>query len=427
MRRALLLLVLPAAALLALPAAPALARTAPKVNLVSPMRVKVGGTLTIRGKGFSARKKRNTVIFRAPNGRSAFAKPIRAGRRKLILRVPSSLQAMLTKQSGGKPAPTRFQLRVLSGSFSKYTSKRVSPLVVSGGKAAAADCDADGAPNKSDSDDDNDLIPDGREASYKTDTCLKDTDGDGVEDGFEQESALDLNQRAVPYPGKRPFPNALDPGDSAKDYDGDALTNKEEFQAWAKAPASPEPSLLQGYYGGPPAFAGPYDGQPTFGGHTLPLNYSDGDQTSVLVRTGHPEYRWYLDITGDGIMEDDERDVDGDGLGNVNEIRLLMSPPHFTNVPEADSVCPYEYGPWLPRDFLQPDYLDWDSDGDGVWDGNDDQDSDDVSNVDEILPPYRSCGEPPGDVSPFPTANMRNPYNPCLPYGSRACSRYKPR
>ena len=32
-------------------------------------------------------------------------------------------------------------------------------------------------------------------------------------DGWEFYSAKDLNVKAVPYPGKRPFPNALDPSD----------------------------------------------------------------------------------------------------------------------------------------------------------------------------------------------------------------------
>jgi hypothetical protein len=416
MRRALLAITLLAAAIAAIAPTAAWARSAPKVKLVSPMRAKVGGTITVRGSGFSSRRKRNTVIFRAPNGRAAFAKPRRAGRRKLVVVVPASLANLLTKR-GGKPAPTRFRLRILAGKFSKYTPRRVSPLIVPG-SAGPADCDEDGTSNAVETDDDNDLISDAREASYKTDPCLRDTDGDGVEDGFEQESALDLNQRAVPYPGKRPFPNALDPGDSGHDYDGDGMSNNEEFQAWLKAPASPPPSLLQGYYGGPPAFAGPYGDFPRFGNHTLPLNYSDGDQTTVAVNGSHPEYHWYLDIDRDGLLMDDERDVDGDGLGNVNEIRLLMYEQHYPQ----DEECGYKYEPALPIVFLQPDYLDWDTDGDGVWDGNDDQDHDDVSNVDEIQPPYTMC--PEDGVYPLPTSPQRSPYNPCLPYRSRTCHRY---
>ena len=34
-----------------------------------------------------------------------------------------------------------------------------------------------------------------------------------MSDGWEFWSAKDLNIKAVPYPGNRPFPNALDPSD----------------------------------------------------------------------------------------------------------------------------------------------------------------------------------------------------------------------
>ena len=45
----------------------------PQITRVTPMRISVGNLLTIRGKHFRARAKRNTVIFRANNGRTAFA------------------------------------------------------------------------------------------------------------------------------------------------------------------------------------------------------------------------------------------------------------------------------------------------------------------------------------------------------------------
>ena len=44
---------------------------------------------------------------------------------------------------------------------------------------------------------------------------LEDTDGDSMTDGWEYYAAKDLNVKAVPYPGKRPFPNPLDPSDGA--------------------------------------------------------------------------------------------------------------------------------------------------------------------------------------------------------------------
>ena len=59
-------------------------------------------------------------------------------------------------------------------------------------------------------------------------------------DGWEYYAAKDLNIKAVPYPGKRPFPNALDPSRrrssggafSQYDFDGDGLTTLEEYRAW---------------------------------------------------------------------------------------------------------------------------------------------------------------------------------------------------
>ena len=74
------------------------------------------------------------------------------------------------------------------------------------------------------------------EADLKLDPCLADTDGDSVEDGYEYQAAVDLNHytgtQPLPYPGKRPYPNPLDPADgtpSGTDYDDDGLLLREEF------------------------------------------------------------------------------------------------------------------------------------------------------------------------------------------------------
>lgn len=413
--------------------AAAAATSKPAITLVSPMRVTVGKTLTIRGKNFSARRTGNTVLFIAPNKQTAFAKPQRAGANKLVLRVPGSVERLLNNPDGvGVGDPTRLGIRVVvKRKYGVRSIRRNSPVVVSAlrsGKPAACG---------QGSDFDNDLLTNSTEASIKTDPCQADTDGDGAEDGFEQESALDLNQRALPYPGKRPFPNALDPGDAGHDYDGDGISNIEEYRAWAHSSASPPSSTLQFYTGdlGAPAFGGPYGDRPRFGNHTLPLNYSDGDQNTADVVAGHEAYEAYLDHDGDGQLTDDERDADGDGLGNQAEIRGTMTVKHYP----LGRECGYEYLPALPRPFLEPDYLDWDTDGDGVWDGNDDQDADDVANADEISPPYMVEGHPSystcqGDkYGPLPidgardgSARLRTPFNPCQPYRSRTCNRYIP-
>ena len=48
---------------------------------------------------------------------------------------------------------------------------------------------------------DNDLLAKELELKYALDPCKKDTDGDGLEDGWEYWAAKDLNAKAVPFPG----------------------------------------------------------------------------------------------------------------------------------------------------------------------------------------------------------------------------------
>ena len=125
-------LTLIAAALLVVPAIASAQKRggtpAPKITRVQPMRVNVGGTLTITGRNFKAQRRKNTVIFRANNGRTAFAKPRRATRTKLVVRVPASVARLLTV-AGSRQRPTRLKLRVLAGKFSKFTPRRLSPIV----------------------------------------------------------------------------------------------------------------------------------------------------------------------------------------------------------------------------------------------------------------------------------------------------------
>jgi len=108
-------------------------------------------------------------------------------------------------------------------------------MILTRSSGAAADCDGDLIVDSVDDDDDNDLLSGTLEASLKLGTCNADTDGAGLEDGFEHQSALDLNNTGVPplpYPGKRPYPNPLDGGDAGTDYDGDGLTGLQEHSMW---------------------------------------------------------------------------------------------------------------------------------------------------------------------------------------------------
>ena len=107
---------------------------APTVELVSPMRVKVGGTIVLRGRNFSSRRVRNTVVFRGQG--TVLAKPSAAGANRLVVEVPGRVHHLLATRDG-KPIPTRLRLQVLTRSrggrtarISKRTGPNQSPLVV---------------------------------------------------------------------------------------------------------------------------------------------------------------------------------------------------------------------------------------------------------------------------------------------------------
>jgi hypothetical protein len=350
----------------------------PKISSVAPMSLGVGDVLTIRGTNFRPGARRNAIVFKRDGSRAVFVKAGTATGTRINVRVPASLIQYLP-QVGGQPTAARFRLRVLAARFSRgYTpagkSPRIGPASVAPPGAGAIDpviapqalqppdCDADGTPDATDGDDDNDLLSDTLETSLGLKTCNPDSDGDGMPDGFEYQSAIDLNSGAgsLPYPGKRPYPNPLFP-DAATDYDGDGLSAAQEHELWR--------------YGG---------------GRTLPLSYSAG-----LKRTAGP-------------VDDDDRDADNDGLGNWDEFNGRMTPEWWTAITKE---VPYT------ETYAATSAVDPDSDGDGRLDGADDQDFDGWSNVAELsraqyrvqpfnpcLPDYTSptCSNHPPIDNPYP-------------------------
>jgi hypothetical protein len=498
------LLALSATALIvSAPAAPAAGKKAskPSITRVMPMRISVGARLTILGKNFKAEPKSNTIIFRAPNGRSAFVKPRRASRHKLVLVVPGAVSRLLGG-SLNRPEPTRLKLRVLAGKFSAFTTRRLSPVITSvgsgdapaggdhaavgGGDAPAGGGGASGggsgapgglapgggavaAPCTSSDDHDGDLLSNSDEINVaKTDPCLADTDGDQMTDGWEFWAAKDLNIKAVPYPGKRPFPNALDPSDggagatfSSIDFDGDGLTTLEEYRAWR--------------------FTGSSFDQNRVGGTDLesPLSYSDGTKFSRASEVP-PVPAWRspqfglpvpsqpfpatYDMNGDaGQWRDDERDADVDGLSNWLEAArgpreptwwvsywatFEPAPRDWGNEPATE--CGGDFGVFTQRPFAELDIADNDVDGDTLLDGEDDQDADDYNNITEFYETvYDLDGDggftctilddeggvassetyPSIDIQPGPGVNSQgmNGFNPCAPnQASRTCPDHRP-
>jgi hypothetical protein len=418
----------------------------PQITRVTPMRLGIGQTLVIRGKNFKPRKKRNTVIFRAGDGRTAFVKPRRASRKKLVLKVPASVARLLTVRDSAQQ-PTRLKLRVLAGKFSRFTPRRLSPVLT------GIRLGEDGRPLpicKSSEDHDGDLIANVDELTYKTDPCLKDTDGDGLTDGWEFFSARDLNRKAVPYPDKRPFPNPLDPADATVDFDGDGLQAVEEFRAWRHTGSSFVAAMIGST------------------GFESPLGYSDGtkfsraDETPAipawssaaygLVPPGEPfpeTYNFHATlIDPDPEWRDDERDADADGLSNwIESARGPGKAAWWTAYWSQEQFSDLEIGPWpdtLPgcdqtptayseRPFADLDLSDADVDGDGLLDGEDDQDNDDYSNIKELFEVAYDDGQTVCGLPDLASVDRGgepwavNAFNPCAPDpDSRTCPRFGP-
>jgi hypothetical protein len=341
------------------------------------------------------------------------------------------------------------RLRVLAGRFSAFTPRRLSPVVLSltyGGPGnpdkpapTASICD-------SDADHDDDLLTNATELQHGMDPCLKDTDRDGSSDGWEFYAAKDLNIKAVPYPATKPFPNALDPSDATLDFDGDGLEANEEYRAWQYTGSS---------------FIASKVGDPNL---ESALGYSDGTKFSRASETpAVPAWRGplygqaapaqafpaTLDMHGDAPWRDDERDADADGLANWLESKSGPNDPQWQKgywanedygVPDWPKVkegCEDQpAGYFGQRPFATLDLADRDADGDDLLDGEDDQDNDDLTNIEELYEVVTdldgdgqaSCGMLGAASMTFGgQSRLVNAFNPCAPNPlSRSCPDYQP-
>jgi hypothetical protein len=512
------------AALILLPAGQAEAKKSkakpksPVITKVTPMDAKIGDKLTIQGKHFRVGQHKNSVGFKSDGSAVVFVRSDLSTERMMTVRLPAKLEKVMFGRT------TKFHLRVLAKRFGKsFTSDKLAPTITprppvvpptenpDGGEVVetppvpsgpANDCDDDGALNATDADDDNDLLPDARENEIGTDGCKADTDSDGVTDGYEYRSGIDLNDdeyqqpnTTLPYPKDLPYPNPLFP-DADKDHDGDGLPMAAEYDLWIK--------LTNG--------ARSLDDVP---GQATPLIYSAGLKYSVSRRCGAEETgglcgqgnihqnrrvptlggneydkwqafkswaegsgylniylrnqeRWLkgpagwneysildidrnhdvdpkteavsLDAYADGFLSDDERDEDADGLSNFDELRGRATAQYWTACYTVEPVYEVEYE---GTDPANPD-----TDGDGVRDGADDQDHDDVPNMMELsrnrashlddtddgikesvtggLRYGRECKPDPDLKAETPwhpdAYGQVNPFNPCMPDNqSRTC------
>jgi hypothetical protein len=466
----------------------------PVITKVTPKTAAVGTKLTLQGKNFTRGKAKNSVLFRRDKGKALFVKADVSTTKKLTVVVPKTLEKYMLAE-GNNPIPTRFRLRVLSAKLSKaYTAAKLSPVIRpekangTGGTSDGAgvptapdgDCDSDGVKNGADLDDDNDLLADGLELSLLLDPCVGDTDGDGVEDGFEYQSAVDLNNddyqspnQSLPYPGKTPYPNPLF-ADSDNDYDGDGLSQSDEYALWkytytvnhtatrTLAPLSYSdglqyslstlaggngvhtPTMTVAAYSPPESFRSWADatGYRSVSLYTpvtklnasdphvrVPVDVYDMDRdgtttTTVIDAPQHRLEQTYWDFDTDGYVSDDERDEDGDGLVNYHETHGPMTASWWNACYTLEGEYPIQYAGTKAFDA--------DSDGDGILDGADDQDFDDVPNIMELsrnmagdVAQQAGCGGTGVYNAAAPATTWVNPFNPCLPDAlSRTCQRH---
>ena len=362
-------------------APPLAAAPLPTIKRVTPLRLEIGAKLTIVGRHFLPGRGRTTVVFLREGAPAVFLKADSATRTRITVKLTSKLGGVLIGRNNGEQGPTRFRLRILAKRFgASFTPRKLSPVVLPlpqraprGGARAPAQppaptCTLETAKLALESDADGDALTNALELTIKTDPCTADSDGDAIPDGYEYESALDYNSRALPYPGKRPYPNPLDPSDASTDYDGDGLWQSDEHAAWV-----------------------------LYGGSRFPLLYSDGTQTSGGPVQVTPQTDW-ADINHDGFLTDDEKDVDNDGLTNWDEAHGRMTPAWWREIWSTE--------PSFDLSYASTDWLDPDTDGDTLPDGPDDVDEDGYSNAEDL---HRG---------PL----WGQPFNPCLPdWLSRSC------
>jgi hypothetical protein len=479
-RRALLLalLAIPVFFVAAIPAVAkkAKASSAPVVTSVKPLKLKIGERLTIHGKNFIKGRHKDTIVFMGAGKRVVWVKADTASKNTLTVKLPTKLAVLLADKTG-KQQPTRLLIRVIAKKSGRAFTKRTKSPVVSpsatiqtGGGAQAEPCPGYSNPN---GDSDGDFLSNGLELALGTNPCKADSDGDGISDGYEYQSALDLNRNAnssaIPWPAaaKRPYPNPLDPNDANTDYDGDSLTLREEYTAsfaWLLG-LDPTHTQLDTFV--------PYVPNPNPYNDVMVVSYSDGDQTTNPTAQGNPpnnqtgpaaatdpNAQSIFDVNGDGAvnasdtlgfedlggtaglydsgtdvpgnanywnneglfdsyLSDDEKDIDRDGLSNFDETHGPLSSQAWwsTNTATAsEGTYPIAYD---GTNWLNPD-----TDGDGILDGADDQDHDGYTNIEEDMPGFVA-----GPFMAWASANNAdpavNPFNPCLPNdASPACIRH---
>ncbi len=263
-------------------------------------------------------------------------------------------------------------------------------------RTKALDTDADGLPDSWEvingfdwmtpfdavSDDDFDDLTVLDEYRLGTDPRKQDTDGDGVWDGedvapLNNAYSLDNDNDGLPveYEEVFYFLDDFNPIDGSDDWDGDQLTNRQEFELGTN-PDAPDTDN--------DGFADDDDYRPLDPQIREQFEYDeDGD--------GIPnQYEW--DNGLDAFRDDGEEDLDGDRFSNLHEYLLGADP----NNPDSDDDGAYDGDEHFPLDSRYR----WDMDRDGMpeqyemlngtndwdtYDGADDPDYDGLNNSQEYF------------------------------------------
>ena len=431
------------------------AAKAPVVKRITPKHVFVGDTLTLRGRHFRRGIEKNTVAFKRRGAKVVLVRAGKSTAKLLKVKLPKRLEKALLVRSGA-PVPTRLQVRVLAYRFGKrFTRPSLSPIVGPErppapprppGADPAGDCDTDGQLNGVDADDDNDLLSDALEYRLRTDQCKPDSDGDGVTDGYEYQSARDLNddeyqepQTILPAPRSARTRTRCPPTRTStttatrccsarSSRSGRPIATRRPVSTTSSTPTatSTPPTAATAPAGAPARWSAPTRRPSTPTSSAGPVRPATARSVTSTGTARSPRTRLrYFDLDLDIKLSDDERDEDADGLTNYDEATGRNTSGYWAACYKSEK--PYRIT-YAGTDFVDPD-----SDGDTVRDGADDQDNDDVANLMELSRraaayprgPDGVCGKDGSAASAAPAHGRVNPYNPCLPYvNSRTCERH---
>src|SRR3954454_5864921 len=95
----------------------------PEIKSISPLAVKVGEKLTVKGTNFVPGKNKTRVFFVRRGGGTAIARAEQATRTKLVVTVPAQLDKVLTAKA------SRVHLRVLGTRLGKLSVSKRWPFV----------------------------------------------------------------------------------------------------------------------------------------------------------------------------------------------------------------------------------------------------------------------------------------------------------